>query len=281
MQEATATSQSTSPSRFEQQACPAEEVDLRSAEKAPQSRIEDVTRELKHVLAKPMSLELDNAPCYFPYQAQHLVLTTTQRLLEESCFAFLVRCLPDLIRDRKWECAAVLELHNWLEILVDPQWKAFIEPNLARPFATGVLHDVRTIRHAAVYRTPTTASAVGQLVQSAVQFAGFLQDNRCLSQLEQLRSGLHIQIRQMEKTKREANLAMIKKLDGLLEQRKYAILGQKRLFEEVKAEAGRQVGELVDRVCGRQENVNNNECVTKEMVYDASSRTFPESGLVA
>ena len=71
-----------------------------------------------------------------------------------------------------------------------------------------------------------------------------------MSQLEQLRSGLDIQLRQMEKTKREANLAMIKKLDGLLEQRKYAVLQWEKLVGGAKTETGRQIGAMIDKFCG-------------------------------
>jgi hypothetical protein len=40
----------------------------------------------------------------------------------------------------------MLELHKWLDILVDPQWQAFVGPNLTAAPTAGVLNDIRAVR---------------------------------------------------------------------------------------------------------------------------------------
>ncbi|KAH6879741.1 hypothetical protein B0T10DRAFT_582232 [Thelonectria olida] len=225
--------------------------------------VSDASRGLRYASARPTNRDLDNGPCFLPYQAQYLILTRTQSLLEECCFEFLGRCLSDLIRDRKIECASMLELHKWLDILVDPQWHAFVGPNLTAAPTAGVLHDIRTVRHLAVYRTPITASAIAQLVGSAAEFAVILKDTRRASPLKKLKTGLNAQIELMEKTRREARDVMIKQLDGLTEQRRYLLLKQKRLGEEVKAEAGQRICELLNRVREGQDDLVKNERVAQ------------------
>lgn len=52
-----------------------------------------------------------------------LILTATQRLLEESCFGFISQWLPDLVRDHNWESAAAVEINRWLESSLIPGGK--------------------------------------------------------------------------------------------------------------------------------------------------------------
>ncbi|OQD96418.1 hypothetical protein PENSOL_c016G02869 [Penicillium solitum] len=51
-------------------------------------------------------------PVYIHYRSQHLVLTTIQELLEESCFEFALRHFPQLLAKNGWDCPKLLSLPN-------------------------------------------------------------------------------------------------------------------------------------------------------------------------
>ncbi|PVH91099.1 hypothetical protein DM02DRAFT_706881 [Periconia macrospinosa] len=58
------------------------------------------------VPVQPVSDDLPSLyPSSIPYMAQHIILTTTQRILEECCFDFVKRWQPSIVLSKGWDCA--------------------------------------------------------------------------------------------------------------------------------------------------------------------------------
>ncbi|CZT13116.1 uncharacterized protein RAG0_16696 [Rhynchosporium agropyri] len=86
-----------------------------------------------------------------PYQVQHYILVMIQRMLEESCFEFAGRWLPDFLHAKGWDCAEAVELSTWKAIL-----PSVLPANALRPMSNytleGALSDAVRIRNSATHR---------------------------------------------------------------------------------------------------------------------------------
>ncbi|KAL2071921.1 hypothetical protein VTL71DRAFT_13156 [Oculimacula yallundae] len=86
-----------------------------------------------------------------PYQVQHYILVMIERMLEESCFEFAGRWVPDILHAKGWDCAEAVELSTWKAFL-----PTVLPPNAIRPMSNysleGALGDAVRIRNSAVHR---------------------------------------------------------------------------------------------------------------------------------
>ncbi|KAH7412395.1 hypothetical protein BKA64DRAFT_658777 [Cadophora sp. MPI-SDFR-AT-0126] len=86
-----------------------------------------------------------------PYQVQHYILVMIQRMLEESCFEFATRWIPEVLYAKGWDCAEAVELSVWKAFL-----PTVLPPNAIRPMSNytleAALGDAVRIRNSAVHR---------------------------------------------------------------------------------------------------------------------------------
>lgn len=189
-------------------------------------------------------------PSYVPYKAQHLILTTTQRILEECCFDFASMWLSDVLDRRKWECSEAVELTEWLKILNQRCGKV-----PAHAFAVqissiqGILSSARRLRHTAVHRLPMTARGICQLVQSAARLSEALRDPLRTAQLEAIAQTLGSLTRDMELHKNflenslDVNLKTIRQQREELNQREAALIA---MTKREDAEEKKLIGSLLE-----------------------------------
>jgi hypothetical protein len=128
-------------------------------------------------------------PKYLPYRAQHLVLTTAQRLLEGSCFEFVMKWIPEISKEHMWDCPEALELNKWIRVLLKicnilPP-RAY-DNTAEQPFKS-VLSSMIILRHSAVHRRRISTPEVAVMMQSATNFANALHDGRRAVQLNEIR----------------------------------------------------------------------------------------------
>jgi hypothetical protein len=86
-----------------------------------------------------------------PYEVQHFILAMIQRILEEGCYDFASRWIPNTLNEKGWTCSEAVELSTWKKSLPDIVPYKAISPvpnySLERALADAVL-----IRNAAVHR---------------------------------------------------------------------------------------------------------------------------------
>lgn len=93
--------------------------------------------------------DLQPLPEDLPYQVQHYILAMIQRILEEGCFDFAQRWIPDSL-PASWDCPEAVELSKWRDFL-----PAILPPNAIRPMKYTLIqalgHAVN-VRNKAVHR---------------------------------------------------------------------------------------------------------------------------------
>ncbi|KAE8152853.1 hypothetical protein BDV25DRAFT_150482 [Aspergillus avenaceus] len=141
-------------------------------------------------------------PSYFPYHAQHFVLSTVQRVLEECFFDFARKWVPLEVERNGWDCAAAVELTKWTKLLTT--WLPRLPQGSLRLEGVDLdtlLSTVSQIRHTAVHRLPTTARGLGAMILSAKTLAGALKDSLRVDKLGELYSDIQIKTKVMEMNK--------------------------------------------------------------------------------
>lgn len=128
---------------------------------------------------KPSSL----FPVYLPFNAQHLILTGVQEILEQCCFDFVCTWLPEQIYQNDWETPAEVELSHWTKFL--PDWEPRLPPGaISNHCLEGHLKEacsqVEDIQNAAVHRLRLSAGTLHSQLTAAMALASYLQDEpRC------------------------------------------------------------------------------------------------------
>jgi len=170
---------------------------------------------------------------YFPYRAQHSILSTVQCVLEECCFDFIKKWMPSVLEEHGWDCAAAAELTMWTKLLAKMSGRlprhAF---RLSGSSLNEVLFATNNVRHTSVHRLPTTSRGIDMLIMSAKKLAETLQDPLRTSQLEDLHFELESQIKAMELNKNVLENTLSHELQVLQHQRKELDRKEKELIEK-------------------------------------------------
>ncbi|KAE8373329.1 hypothetical protein BDV26DRAFT_301180 [Aspergillus bertholletiae] len=200
----------------------------------------------------PLSVEAELripslCPLYFPYHAQHFILSNVQQLLEECCFDFLSPELPDG------------SLHSSVS-----------------EFLT-CLGRASEIRHTAVHRAPTTAQGVDMLVVSAMRLTEALRDTLRTSQLEDLHLDIQAKIKEMEFNKNALEEDLRRELEAIQRQREELDRREMELRAKVitsenenKSHVGLLVKEAMSKIFGygAHENSSTGYTTADEMGGD-------------
>ncbi|KAI1099704.1 hypothetical protein F4804DRAFT_321253 [Jackrogersella minutella] len=196
-------------------------------------------------------------PICIPYKAQHLIVNETQRILEESCFEFVQKWLPNVLLNREWDSASSVELTTWTRLLDQKAAKlrsreAF---NLEGTSLAEVLSAANQLRHSAVHRLPMTARGMQELVRSGVKLAFMLGDHKRASQLEDICYELEGQIKAMDLNKNalensaRAGLEEIKRQREELDQKERDMINSMvRHDQETKVLTGTLIQDSVSKI---------------------------------
>ncbi|KZL68385.1 ubiquinol-cytochrome-c reductase cytochrome c1, partial [Colletotrichum incanum] len=173
-------------------------------------------------------------PSYLPYSTQHAILTNTQKVLEECCFEFASRWIPDVVQQKGWDCASAVELTKWAKTF-DKQMTKLPSDAIATTSSsiTDVLYPTHELRHTAVHRLPTPARRISQMLRAALKLAEALQDLTRAAQLEELVSEVDAKIKAMELTKNALEDRALSQLEGIRRQREELDRQEKGLTEEM------------------------------------------------
>ncbi|KAH8696296.1 hypothetical protein BGW36DRAFT_397879 [Talaromyces proteolyticus] len=173
-------------------------------------------------------------PMYFPYQAQHAILSRVQSVLEDCCFEFTRIWKPSILEEQGWDCAAAVELTKWTKLFVKKSEKfpehAF---KLSGTSLNKILFATNKLRHTAVHRLPTTSRGVEALVKSAMILAETLQDPLRTAQLEDLQLEIDSKIKAMELNKNVLEDTLGQELQKIQQQREELDMLEKALAARI------------------------------------------------
>ncbi len=140
-------------------------------------------------------------PVYLPFRTQHRLLVKVQAILEQACFEFGQRTMPDVLRKHRWDCPESCELNLWAAEFLARQ-SAFSEkgPSIGKPFAD-LFHSVADIRHTAVHRIRLRARGIEQFLVDAESLVTLLKNEEGLKVLAKLRRDTRSAIEELERNK--------------------------------------------------------------------------------
>ncbi|MCJ1257356.1 hypothetical protein MMC24_005181 [Lignoscripta atroalba] len=221
-------------------------------------------------------------PIYLPYKTQHRILGTIQSLLEECCYEFGGKWLPNLISAKQWECPESVELNEWAHKLLK-NIKSIPASALGQVQGKGfnqILCATPKIRHTAVHRLRTTATGVLNMIDTASALARMLDDTPRMLQIEKIREALNASIEEISQNQNflESKLsgervAIAKRRAELDNLENLAI----RDMVDSDAENRRSVGLALHNIVGQLEKDSKDS--VHDSGYDILAETEGDSGL--
>ena len=106
------------------------------------------------------------------------MLVFVQGLLEECCFDFGNKWVPEFMQENQWHVAESVELTKWIQEfckLGKPLPQDAVKSSAGRSI-TRTLFATANIRHSAVHRDPTSAAGLVKMLSAAVTFTEALKD---------------------------------------------------------------------------------------------------------
>ncbi|KAK1634019.1 hypothetical protein BDP81DRAFT_433553 [Colletotrichum phormii] len=224
-------------------------------------------------------------PARLPYNTQHNILTTVQRILEDCCFDFATKWIPHVLRGQGWDCSSAVELTKWTSVFNTTGLK--LPAHATTPAGTSikeVLFRTHQLRHTAVHRLPTTARGVNQHLRAALRVVETLQDVSRAAQLEDLVSDVDEKIKAMVLTKNVLENRTLFSLDDIRRQREELDRQEKELIESMvkedrdhKALIGRlleaAVDDIFEKKLARGQILEEAENGAADVYYEASEET--------
>lgn len=110
-----------------------------------------------------------------PYEVQHFVLTMTQRIMEEGCYDFASRWMPNVLRDKHYTCSEAVELSEWRRLLPESIPSEAID-SISKDKLEGALVDAVRIRNAAVHRHLCNNAEIRKMARQAENLMSMFKD---------------------------------------------------------------------------------------------------------
>ncbi|KFZ12595.1 hypothetical protein V502_07028 [Pseudogymnoascus sp. VKM F-4520 (FW-2644)] len=127
---------------------------------------------------------------YLPYEAQHVLLNTVQRLLEESCFDFAKKWFPGDHRVLEWTSPAQVEIPKWRDLLGAARIPHdALDGNVQTPLRV-LLQEATYIRNNAVHRSQVFVEDILKMLTSSIQLTRMLRDQTRRTKIEDIRGRL-------------------------------------------------------------------------------------------
>ncbi|KAI1112899.1 hypothetical protein F5Y14DRAFT_240712 [Nemania sp. NC0429] len=158
-------------------------------------------------------------PVYLPLRAQHRILTSVQFILEDACFEFAQRAMPDILERNKWDCSEAAELNIWAaEFLRRESEFSGRQDDIGKPLPQ-LFRSLSDIRNAAVHRIGVSARGLEQFLLNAESLATLLGDTTRLKPLSELRRNIQQTVEELERNKHLLGSKLKGKLDRIAAQR--------------------------------------------------------------
>lgn len=110
-----------------------------------------------------------------PYEVQHYILGMMQRILEEGCYTFASRWIPDVLQRNNWTCSEAVELSTWRTVLPENVPSEAITSH-GKSLQQCLANAVR-IRNSATHRHIFSSQELRGLAQQAEDLMSLLSDH--------------------------------------------------------------------------------------------------------
>lgn len=112
-----------------------------------------------------------------------------QRIMEEGCYAFASRWIPDVLQNNNWTCSEAVELSTWRNILPENVPKGALASN-SKPLEQCLVDAVR-IRNSATHRHICSSFELRRMAQQAEDLMSLFSDRTRELKFHKLWTELH------------------------------------------------------------------------------------------
>ncbi|KUM56499.1 hypothetical protein ACN42_g10714 [Penicillium freii] len=210
-------------------------------------------------------------PVYIHYRCQHLVLTTIQELLEESCFEFAQQHFTQLLAKNGWDCPEAVELTEWTKILSHHSNPVI---NTLKTPLNEFIGLLRELRHSAVHRLRKTAAGVERLAENAQLFLEALGDSTRSDKVESLRRELQSAIEELKRNKDLFERRLLAQLREIQKKRSELDVWEKNAKEAMIREdlqCSRDIGEGLEIIVRKVKSKDPREAEGERTLPDVYS----------
>ncbi|WQF80461.1 hypothetical protein CDEST_05475 [Colletotrichum destructivum] len=175
---------------------------------APQLNLTSRPFVLSHPQTGPTSLS---------YEAQHVLLTRAQEVLEKACFIYATRHMPRVLQARHWDVPECGELNIWARLLKTEAKARFNNEDLPYPYLSwdSFFESIVHLRHKAVHREQLKGSDVELYLRDAEALTRLLRDDEGAATLARYREQTRRSLEQFEFCKKKLSTRFQAKMDVL------------------------------------------------------------------
>ncbi|CCF40982.1 ubiquinol-cytochrome-c reductase cytochrome c1 [Colletotrichum higginsianum] len=162
-----------------------------------------------------VSSHLQTGPTFLSYEAQHVLLTRTQEVLEKACFIYATRHMPQVLQARHWDVPECGELHIWARLLKTEAKTRFNNKDLPYPYLNwdSFFKSIVHLRHKAVHRKQLKGSDVELYLRDAEALTRLLCDDEGAATLARYREQTRRSLEQFEFCKKKLSTRFQAKMD--------------------------------------------------------------------
>ncbi|GJC94284.1 ubiquinol-cytochrome-c reductase cytochrome c1 [Colletotrichum higginsianum] len=162
-----------------------------------------------------VSSHLQTGPTFLSYEAQHILLTRTQEVLEKACFIYATRHMPQVLQARHWDVPECGELHIWARLLKTEAKTRFNNKDLPYPYLNwdSFFKSIVHLRHKAVHRKQLKGSDVELYLRDAEALTRLLCDDEGAATLARYREQTRRSLEQFEFCKKKLSTRFQAKMD--------------------------------------------------------------------
>ncbi|KAJ0166221.1 hypothetical protein CTA2_8201 [Colletotrichum tanaceti] len=154
-------------------------------------------------------------PTSLSYEAQHVLLTRTQEVLEKACFIYATRHMPRVLQAREWDVPECGELHIWARLLRTEAKARFNNEDLPSPYSNwdSFFESIINLRHKAVHREQLKGSDVEIYLRDAEALTRLLRDDEGAATLARYRAQTRRSLERIELCKKKLAMRFQAKMD--------------------------------------------------------------------
>jgi hypothetical protein len=134
-----------------------------------------------------------------------MLMERLQKALELACYEFGARNMPDILRNRGWDCPELVELSKWTEVF---RQEGILERESTRKTLKELLHSIANIRHTSVHRLRTSSVGLEMFIADAEDLVEVLGDTEYAKSISQLRTNINLAITELTQNKQFLQLQL-------------------------------------------------------------------------
>ncbi|POS84755.1 hypothetical protein EPUL_003665 [Erysiphe pulchra] len=125
-----------------------------------------------------------------PYQVQHYVLKLMERIMEEACYEFALRWIPQKLSEMECDCAEAFELARWKSVLPSEVPQHAFNSEVYYPIQSSLTEAVY-IRNAAAHRHRCDNRIICNMARNGARLMTILSDNTRQEKFDHLRAAIN------------------------------------------------------------------------------------------